>query len=55
MRVRTLASLSGPSGNFGKDEVIDVPVALGAELIERKLAEPVATSKASPPKPNEAE
>ncbi|MDT3749746.1 hypothetical protein [Pseudomonas kurunegalensis] len=55
MKVRTLASLSGPAGNFGKDEVIDVSVTLGAELIERKLAEPVSTSRSKPPKPNEAE
>lgn len=55
MKVRTLARLSGPAGNFEKGEEVSVTGALGAELIQRKLAEPVDAAQVKPPKPTEPE
>lgn len=53
MKVRTLARLSGPAGNFEKGEEVNVTGALGAELIQRKLAEPVDAAEVKPQKPTE--
>ncbi len=55
MKIRTLARLSGPAGNFEKGEEISVPGVLGAELIKRKVAEPVDAAKSRLQKPIEAE
>ncbi len=53
MKVRTLARLSGPAGNFEKGEEVSVTGARGAELIQRKLAEPVEAAEVRPPKATE--
>ncbi|WP_160199456.1 hypothetical protein [Pseudomonas plecoglossicida] len=53
MKVRTLARLSGPAGNVEKGEEVNVTVALGAELIQRKLAEPIEAAEVKPPKTTE--
>ena len=42
MKVRALASLSGPMGRRAADDVFVVDAPLGEELIARRLAEAVA-------------
>jgi len=56
MKVRALAGLSGPFGSKLAGDEFTVSADLGADLVQRKLAETVATPtkpQAEPPTPKE--